>query len=164
MSTRGVIGFRKNGKDKLSYEHYDSYPSSLGEDVLKVCKMTSVEAFHKAYDRIKFVTRETLTPEVKQLLMETSDMFKAYVDGESPLTFMVNNNDFIKSSLFCEWGYIVNLDNNTLEIWKGMQKRPTANNRYGQDKNGDSYYPCKLVAEFPLDNLPSDLTKVKGYN
>ena len=105
-----------------------------------------------------------LHPEVEKLLMETSDMFKAFVDGEHPLVFMVKDNNFILVSAFCKWGYIVNLDNNALEVWKGMQKKPTANNRYGQDKSGSGFYPCKLVAEFPLDNLPNDLKKVKGYN
>ena len=30
MSTRGIYGFRKNGEDKLTYNHYDSYFSYLG--------------------------------------------------------------------------------------------------------------------------------------
>jgi hypothetical protein len=62
MSIRGIIGFRKNNNDKLTYNGSGSYPSALGEAVLKVCKSTAVDEFNRAYDRIKFVTRKTLTP------------------------------------------------------------------------------------------------------
>ena len=34
MSTRGIYGFRKNGEDKLTYNHYDSYFSYLGENII----------------------------------------------------------------------------------------------------------------------------------
>ncbi len=165
MSTRGVIGFRKNKKDKLAYNQCDSYPSSLGEAVLKVCKRTSVEVFNQAYDRIKFVTKKTLTPEVKNRLVEAEGKLEAYVEGtdtQNALEFMAKDNDFIKASLFCEWGYIVNLDNNTLEVWTGYQKEPTVGNRYGEIADG-GFYPCKLIAEFPLDNLPTDLTTMQFY-
>lgn len=38
MGTRGIYGFRKNKKDKTSYNHYDSYPSCLGEQMFDYIK------------------------------------------------------------------------------------------------------------------------------
>lgn len=63
------------------------------------------------------------------------------------------DNDFIKNSLYCEWAYILNFDTNKLEVWKGFQKKPQERNRYGQENIGD-YYPCVLIAEFDLKELP----------
>ena len=34
MSTRGAVGFAVDGKLKLAYNHSDSYPSGLGQDVV----------------------------------------------------------------------------------------------------------------------------------
>jgi len=33
MGTRGAYGFRKNGIDKVTYNHFDSYPEQLGESL-----------------------------------------------------------------------------------------------------------------------------------
>lgn len=33
MSTRGVVGYYKNGNLKVTFNHFDSYPSGLGESV-----------------------------------------------------------------------------------------------------------------------------------
>lgn len=42
MSTRGIYGFRKNGEDKLTYNHYDSYFSYLGENKKNHKKITDM--------------------------------------------------------------------------------------------------------------------------
>lgn len=46
MSTRGTFGFHENGKDRLYYNHYDSYPEGLGEafiNYLKGCETNWIE-------------------------------------------------------------------------------------------------------------------------
>lgn len=35
MSTRGAYGFRIDGQDKITYNHFDSYPDSLGVNLLQ---------------------------------------------------------------------------------------------------------------------------------
>lgn len=34
MGTRGIFGVRINNQDKLMYNQFDSYPSSLGTDLV----------------------------------------------------------------------------------------------------------------------------------
>ena len=46
MSTRGVYGFRKNNTDKITYNHYDSYPSGLGNVILKFIQGTPLESLN----------------------------------------------------------------------------------------------------------------------
>ena len=52
MGTRGLYGFRKNGKDKITYNHWDSYPEGLGQNVLNFVKETSIEELNSIYDKI----------------------------------------------------------------------------------------------------------------
>lgn len=35
MGTRGTFGFRIDGVEKLTYNHYDSYPEGLGDEVVE---------------------------------------------------------------------------------------------------------------------------------
>lgn len=175
MSTRGLCGFRKNGQDKLAYNHCDSYPEGLGNDIVGLCRQTSIEQFNKAFDAIVLIPygTEATSEQVKEvgstwstfdlssgkstdwcyLLDKAEGKLESYTEGG--LTFMVDSADFIKSSLFCEWAYIINLDTNKLEIWNGWRKHPSKNNRYGTEKS-DGYYPCKMVKEFDLGSIPED--------
>ncbi len=55
MGTRGVFGFHKDGVDKITYNHYDSYPTCLGEEVKKFIINHPVEELNKIFKRIKLV-------------------------------------------------------------------------------------------------------------
>lgn len=183
MGTRGCYGFRKNGIDKLTYNHFDSYPDGLGETMVEFCKETSIAEMRKIFDRIILI-REDSKPTSKQI-----EECIAYYDGnvseqrpedwycllrdaqgnpdayKAGLNYMINNNDFIKDSLFCEYAYIINLDEECLEFYIGFQKTPCEDNRYGTESE-DNYYPCKLVAEFGLGAINECAAKdiVKAMN
>lgn len=72
---------------------------------------------------------------------------------------LIDGIDFIKDSLFCEYAYIINLDDEVLEFWKGFQKTPQKGNRYGTESYkpyegcSHEYYPCKLSLTFPLKEI-----------
>ena len=171
MGTRGCYGFKKNGEDKLTYNHYDSYPSYLGEHVAEFCKSTSITEMNEIFDRIVLVD-EMSKPTKKQvvecieyydgtvstqsvedwycLLREVQGDLNVYKNG---LRYMIDSCDFIKNSLFCEYAYIINLDTNCLEFWVGFQDKPCEGNRYGTETgdNLDKYYPCKMMSYYSLD-------------
>lgn len=73
--------------------------------------------------------------------------------------------NFIKDSLSCEWAYFYNRDNNTFEVWKGLQIQPDPNNIFGQEGEvpypgcKDTYYPCRLIFRDKLENIPEELFK-----
>lgn len=177
MGTRGCYGFRKNGVDKLTYNHWDSYPDCLGHDVVEFCKSTSVEELNAIFDRIILVD-EMSKPTKKQidecigfydgsvstgsveewycLLRETQGNLNVYKRG---LKYMINSCEFIKDSLFCEYAYIINLDTNCLEFWVGFQREPREGNRYGTEAE-NKYYPCKLLEEYSLGEINKSLVEV----
>ena len=179
MGTRGAYGFHKGGRDKITYNHFDSYPTGLGADVAAfVCQHTD-EELNEIFDRIILVksgdapSKEQIkecfrfyrpgvsmnTPEEwYSLLRATQGDLEAHARG---LRYMIDNADFLRDSLFCEWGYVINLDKGVLEVYRGFQKAPSKN-RYFRSKmvatfienDGKSgYYNCYLIREVPFATI-----------
>jgi len=181
MGTRGAIGFFKDGKGKITYNHFDSYPDGLGVEILEEIKGFSVKQMKKAFDNLVLIKDEDKKPtkkeiekfkkwsnasvggsmsntEVKtyyQLLRNVQGTLKPYLTGE--VNLMVDNEKFLKDSLFCEWAYIVNLDKEVLEVWRGFQKTPQENRYKITKANNPSggYFNCALIKEYPLNKLPT---------
>lgn len=183
MGTNGLYGIRKNGIDKCTYNHFDSYPDCLGKKIVEFCN-NNIENLEKFFDNIELVS-ENECPTDKQiefckasgyadlsvstqnvddwycLLRNMQGNFEAYqmcIDNDNKI-YMTDDIDFIKNSLFCEYAYIINLDDNVLEYYMGFQHSPQENNRYGTEKYDFvnrpefEYYPCKLSLTFPLNEL-----------
>ena len=180
MSTRGVYGFYKGGKTKITYNHSDSYPGVLGSNVVEFVKDTPITELNEIFDRIilvdnkeeptveqveecqkwadLFVSAKDLTEWYVLLRMAQGDLY-LYKEG---LRYMIDSEDFIKDSLFCEWGYIINLDDNILEIYRGYQESPQEN-RYYTDRSLDAavnFYNCKLLCSFPLEDIPDNWEEI----
>jgi len=153
MGTRGAIGFRIDGVDKLTYNHFDSYPQGLGVDILSQAQelyAAGPESLRAAARNIKMLNSDGVTKEVVEAT-------RAYHNkGDLPaylnLGYMPGNNNFILDSLFCEWAYILDLDDDMLEVYRGFQKVADPDNRYGQGEQS-GYFPCKLILSFPLEDI-----------
>lgn len=176
MGTRGCYGLRKDGVDKLTYNHMDSYPTWLGQNVVDFIKSTTIEEMKDIFDKIILVKEGTDTPSDNELVewKLTGDYGSGKFDWYSFLReyqgdlsyykkdnakYMIDNNTFIKDSLFCEWGYIINLDEGFLEVYKGFQSSPhenryTDSNSIRESVDDTNYYPCKLFANYPLFDIP----------
>ncbi len=72
--------------------------------------------------------------------------------------------NFILDSLFCEWAYFYNRDNDTFEVWKGSQNQPDPTNIFGQEgespfPGSKKYYPCRLIFRDKIENISEELFK-----
>jgi hypothetical protein len=173
MGTRGSIGFHKAGVDKITYNHWDSYPSGLGNVMKEFFMQTSKEQIEAIFNKIILIDDNTpITEEDRKkwaqffnkdvstgedwysLLRETQGNLAAYRDTDLP--FMIDNKDFMKDSLFCEWAYIYNLDEGVLEVYKGFQNTPQ-DNRYiihSSRSFGSDYYNVTLITEIEYEDIP----------
>ena len=62
--------------------------------------------------------------------------------------------NFICNGLWCTWGYILNLDEEVFEIYKGRQKYVHNLGRYFQFICPEpGHYPCALLTSIPLRRL-----------
>lgn len=171
MSTRGAFGFRIDGADKVTYNHFDSYLSGLGATLLSDLRKTDEETLVRAARRIRLVDdQEAPTAadierygdwantgvssgrlnEWYVLLREAQGRLAPYLDG---LDVMIDGHDFLKDSLFCEYAYIVNLDTKMFEVYTGYIKRPEALGRYASADTGSDYHGVALLALVPLDKI-----------
>lgn len=179
MGTRGAVGFRIDGTDKVTYNHYDSYPSGLGEVVVAFCKRTKDIDLAPFVRGIRLVKRfeapsEAETQKYKQrydgsvgwqppetwhcLLRKAQGQLDCYLDG---LDVMIDSHGFLADSLFCEWAYIVNLDEGVLEVYRGFNHDPKAPGRYARLRKGN-YCGVSLVKSVPLEDIDSfDITALE---
>ena len=178
MSTMGLYGFRKNGQDKTTYNHGDSYPDWLGKEIVNFCHNNSVATIRKICDNIEMINKN-IPPTKEQIkLCVDAGFYDSSVGSQSKedwycllrglqgnleelkknaldkgKVFMLDNHDFIKDSMLCEYAYIINLDTEKLEFWIGFQQSPQKSNRYGETPDAYGCYPCRLAAEFPLQKI-----------
>lgn len=178
VGTRGVTGFRLEGVDKIAYQQFDSYPSGVGQGVVKdlhglLKDRTETEA---AVRSLSLVSDET-PPNAEQIakLAEFTDLrvskqttndwycLLRETQGEPARIlkagYIQDSLSFMADSLFCEWGYIANFDDSVLEVYRGFQKSPHENGRYANmsvAKEDRGYWPVALVGTIPFDLIERD--------
>jgi hypothetical protein len=76
-----------------------------------------------------------------------------------------NSKSFAADSLFCEWAYVINLDNDTLEIYKGFNtKRLSKEERFyylNSLISENKYKPVKHVKTYKFSELKPTSTMKK---
>jgi hypothetical protein len=174
-----------DGKYKIAqYGQWDGYPSGQGVIALRFLRKMDRTKFVEALGRCRFITEEEnkalwnecgANPNSDMVSMDVSNKFKArypelhrdcgadvlgIVYGSQGEVLLQDIIGFAGDSLFCEWCYVVDLDKNTFEVFKGFNKRKPGKNARFNDlatmvlKNG--YYAVKLMKTYPLDALPTE--------
>lgn len=141
MSTRGALGFKVNGEYKVTYNHCDSYPGGLGEGVVDFVKGVNIQTLKEKAKKVILIESDK-KPTAKEIQkykkysdlsvssgtlkewycllrnIQGIDTFKEIYKGN--LGVMIDAIDFLEDSLFCEYAYIINLDENRLEFYEGF--------------------------------------------
>lgn len=66
---------------------------------------------------------------------------------------MIDGHDFLRESLFCEYAYIVNLDDMTVEFYEGFQQKEHGRGRYASLKSSSGYWPVALKGAYPIADI-----------
>ena len=187
MGTRGFLGFVVDGQEKIAYNHWDSYPNDgLGSEILTWLRSatTDLDTVIEKARALRVVPKHS-TPSAEDV-----EVFKEYADinvGSKGLDdwyvllrrtqgniglileagVIEDASEFVKDSLWAEWGYIVDLDALKFEVYRGFQQSPHPHGRFADREPvvhalTGPYYPVALVTSWPLNELPSDDDFIRG--
>lgn len=186
MGTRHLIAVQKDNSYKVAqYGQWDGYLSGQGDSILKFFHENDLETFRTKVDNCFFGTQEQIdeayapyTDGNGWMTFEQSEAFQksefghlsrdtganilnVIMKSEGPL-MQVDNIDFAKDSLFCEYAYVIDLDKDILEVYEGFNTEPLPEGaRFtGSSKDGGEYQAVKLVASFQLENLPENFSEL----
>ena len=186
MGTRHLICVFSDGEYKVAqYGQWDGYPEGQGVDALNfLLHEFKRDVFLEKLKMVSFGTQEQLMAQWKEcgaddsgwVSFEVSNLhrekypensrdtgakiLKIIQETEKPL-LLCNSLDFAADSLFCEWSYVIDLDKNTFEVFKGFNTEPLNENerfyhlKYDPKHRTEKYYPVRLVESFNLNNLPT---------
>lgn len=181
MGTRGFLGFVVDGHEKIAYNHNDSYPDGLGADTLTWLRaaVEDYDALRAGVEALRVIRQgETPTPEDVERLAPWTDLGVSSGNTDdwycllrrtqgNPAAmlragYIEDAGGFPTDSLFAEWGYVVDLDAETFEVYQGFQKDPHDRGRFSSREfdrepaaSGTTYYPVALAASWPLKDLPT---------
>ena len=186
MGTRNLTVVVSDGEYKIAqYGQWDGYPSGNGVKVLSFLADMDVERFKEMLNLVRFATEEdgkevesfyqSIGVEDDWMNVHQAAKFKqrypllsrdvgadilSEVYTLTEPTFLINNVDFVKDSLFCEWAYLIDLDKGKLEVYTGCSTEPPFGGRFvdGPSKSvdGTTYYPVNMLKEYDLTALPSE--------
>jgi len=135
MGTRHLIAVVKDNDYKVAqYGQWDGYLDGQGQEVVDFLRdRLDREKFEIELAKITWLTDEQIekvegtdnwTKEYPYLSRDCGASILDHVqDGDIELG-LNNSVDFAGDSLFCEWAYVINLDTNELEIYKGFNDCP----------------------------------------
>jgi hypothetical protein len=190
MGTRSLIAVYVNKQHRVgNYVQFDGYPEGQGRGVLEFCQRIAADpgarkAFEHKVEAAVFLSEsdgERIEAEAKAQgkAWEVTHPWLGRRAGSDVLGYVMNEPDgiglsdqieFAADSLMCEWAYVIDLDANRLEVFRGFQKKPldaderfypmqVAGSHIEDHRSGeDQYYPIKLLRWFELDKLPDTAT------
>lgn len=175
MGTRGAFGVVIGEKEKIGYNQFDSYPSGQGIANLKWLRDADLDEVRRQAEAARLVNgHDSPTPADIEALagytnlnvsdQSTDDWYcltrETHGDIGAMLAcgYICDYHEFPLDSLFCEWAYIVDLDNNVFEVYQGFQLNEHSEGRFADrmEKAEGGYWPVKLIASWPFIALPTD--------
>ena len=194
MGTRNLVAVYIDGEYKVAqYGQWDGYPDGQGLTALEFLLSSDMELFKEKVRLCRWITQEeyeetwaSIGVDIKannwMVDIETGYKHKEKYPEHSRDTgakileliytsvngvALGNSIDFAHDGLSCEWGYVIDFDKNTFEVFKGFSKEPLgAGERFyeGDAEHSDErfagrdykYYGIRNIKTYQLDNLPSE--------
>ena len=189
MGTRHLICVVSNEEYKVTqYGQWDGYPEGAGKVVLNFLRRDFVlDKFKKGLRNLYYNTPEQSKQEWMECGVDPGDdsgMVGLDIAERHKQQYPQNSRDtgakileiiqnldapmgiedslaFAGDSLFCEWAYVIDLDKNTFEAYKGFNEYPlVVGERFSflspeTSQDDGNYYPVRLIATFDLRELPT---------
>lgn len=199
MGTRGAFGVIIGEKEKIGYNQFDSYPSGKGLENLHDLRVADMDQVRRLAN-VAEVVDESRKPTVEEIhdLREFTNVSVSEqsvedwycltrethgsIAGMLDCGYILDAHTFPLDSLFCEWAYILDFDQNVFEVYEGFQERLPTKGRWAgrptaeedaanfkahlkqcKEEGRDPWMPrvskykaVELIASWTLDALPTD--------
>lgn len=190
MGTRHLICVFAGGKYKVAqYGQWDGYPGGQGVNILDFLRRIDLAKFKERVAECRFMTDDELQ-EIHSnftdggMILHGSDHHKFWDEYLSPISrdtgskildyvyyggvrVLKNSLSFAGDSLFCEWCYVIDLDRQTLEVYRGFNEEPVTEGRFLSGhpllENDNEYEPVVLIRTYSILDLPSNDEFVKYF-
>lgn len=188
VGTRHLIAVVKDGKFKVAqYGQWDGYPNGQGVAILRFLRSADLAEFSRKVDLCRFGSDTEIEAAYAAystggwMTLEQSNAFKAspfaYLSRDTGADILgvimaadeslmlKDSSAFAADGLFCEWAYVIDLDKQSFEVYRGFYKTPAPDGERFAYLNGEvekrdekigTYYPVHLAKTYPLGSLPSD--------
>jgi hypothetical protein len=161
-----TLGTDKTAKEEFLKERKENgWARDNAKEFLKL-KNLSIENFKENLDSISFFAEEEIEilnedfgKSLKQRPYLSRDVASEILleISKGNVDKLVSQEKFAGDSLFCEWAYVVDLDKNTFEVYKGFNTKKideTERFFYLQEEE-EEYKPVSLLKSYELNNLPT---------
>lgn len=180
MGTRHLTIVHLDGKYKVAqYGQWDGYPEGQGATALVFARSLGDPVIMDAFKRkiraaswitdseIRKINADIDSGKLKdwqrvypELSRDTgAEILSLILKGEDGIKLQ-NEIEFAADSLFCEWAWVIDLDLETFEGYKGFNEHTPlgVNDRFYflRDREREKYHSIILAHKWKLDNLPSD--------
>lgn len=154
MSTKGIIVVKQDTKVKLSQPVWnDAYPSYLGVEILKfLLKDFKKDKFSKKVKNLRFAqtNKECIDLEERQWDYRGFKILKYIQSRKDNIVFNALEEDDLIPNCF-EYGYLIDLDNNTFEIYA----EKISSRKNNSETKSREFKTFNLLRKYSLDKLPT---------
>lgn len=148
MGTRHLVCVVKNQKFcAAQYGHWEGYPEGAGATIVGFLLHTDLERFKTQVDKIQVVKDDYGSDPGAEIL-------HTILYESNPVCVL--NLNFAADGLFCDYAYVVDLDQDQLELYVGGWRGPLAlNERFAflNEKSERGWSPVKHALTIPFTNL-----------
>ena len=186
MGTRHLTMVVLDGVTRVAqYGQWDGYPKEQGNTILDFLSRMDRPLFEQKLRAARFITPEEHDAAWKATgatgewaTQEQAAKFHAQYPAQSrdhgaeilhlvcqspDGIVLADSSSFAGDSLFCEYAYVIDLDKNVLEMYRGFNKNKDADTGRFKDcgfepykaAGGELYYAVELAKTYPLDALPT---------
>lgn len=163
MGTRHLTMVQMDRKYVVAqYGQWDGYPGGAGAEILDFLRRVSLAEFRQKLGNVYFVDESEIDflyeKGLPQMSRDTGpDILRLIMLNCEPMP-LCDSSTFAGASLFCEWAYVVNLDDSVLEVYEGFNKADLSPDERFYDtpceENGFGYKQVRFAQSWPLDALP----------
>lgn len=162
-----VLGFAKKISNKLNRIKFEKQLKKCVNITEKERRKLYESVLGPSYSNDGWITVEQsnkLKNALPTLHRDTgADVLDIIFHSKDEKIYLEDSSSFAGDSLFCEWAYLINLDTNQPEVYRGFNKEPLEKSErfYSMGWSNDKYYPIKLLHTYDISNLPEEKDFVK---